>query len=145
MLANPRLDRHAAGRLVAEYELGKLYSGKLRQIDKAADAFARVVDALDEKAANKLSQADQRRILGGEEAAAYQEFGLTFLQAKRNELAIKAFERGLNYEPGPPPDPPPARPDPLEGNKGKRRSGRSSTSSSGSPTNSKATNCSPRY
>ncbi len=102
VLANPRLDKNAAGRLVAEFELGKLYAGKLKQIDKAADAFARVVEALDEKAANKLSQADQRRILGGEEAEAYQEFGLTFLQAKRYELAIKAFERGLDYEPDDP-------------------------------------------
>ena len=102
VLANPRLDKNAAGRLIAEFELGKLYAGKLKQLDKAADAFARVVDALDEKAANKLSQADQRRILGGDEAAAYQEFGLTFLQAKRYDLAIKAFERGLDYEPDDP-------------------------------------------
>ncbi len=102
VLANPRLDKAAAGRLVAEFELGKLYAGKLKQVDKAADAFARVVDALDEKAANKLSQADQRRILGGDEAAAYQEFGLAFLEAKRYDLAVKAFERGLDYEPDDP-------------------------------------------
>ncbi len=99
VLANPNLEKNAAGRLIAEFELGKLYSTKLKEIDKAALAFARVVDALDEKAANKLSAADQRRILGGDEAAAYQEFGLTFLQAKRYKLAIKAFERGLDYEP----------------------------------------------
>jgi tetratricopeptide (TPR) repeat protein len=102
VLANPRLDKSAPGRLIAEFELGKLYAGKLRQVDKAADAYAHVIEALDEKAANKLSQADQRRVLGGEEAAAYQEFGLTFLQAKRYDLAIKAFERGLNYEPDDP-------------------------------------------
>lgn len=102
VLANSRLEKNAAGRLIAEFELGKLYAGKLRQIDKAADAFARVVATLDEKAANGLSQADQRRILGGDEAAAYQEFGLVFLQAKRYDLAIKAFERGLDYEPDDP-------------------------------------------
>jgi len=98
VLANPGLDKNAAGRLVAEFEVGKLYAGKLKQIEKAADSFARVVDSLDEKSANKLSQSDQRRILGGDEAAAYQEFGLTFLLAKRYELAVKAFERGLNYD-----------------------------------------------
>ena len=38
--------------------------------DKAADAFAKVVEALDEKAANRLSPADQKRILGGDETAA---------------------------------------------------------------------------
>ena len=48
------------------------------------------------------SPADQRRILGGDEAAAYQEFGLVFLQAKRYDLAIKAFERGLDYDPDDP-------------------------------------------
>lgn len=102
VLANPRLDRNAPGRLVAEYELGKLYAGKLRQVEKAADAFSRVVEALDQKSANRLSPADQRRVLGGNEAEAYQEFGLVFLQAKRNDLAIKAFERGLSYEPDDP-------------------------------------------
>lgn len=102
VLANPRLEKHTPGRLVAEYELGKLYAGKLRQVDKAADSFARVVEALDQKSANRLSQADQRRVLGGDEAEAYQEFGLVFLQAKRNDLAIKAFERGLSYEPDDP-------------------------------------------
>lgn len=102
VLANPRLDKTAPGRLVAEFELGKLYAGKLRQSGKAADSFARVVDALDDKAANRLSQADQRRILGGDESAAYQEFGAIFLQAQRYDLAIKAFERGLGYEPDDP-------------------------------------------
>ena len=98
ILANPALDKNAPGRLVAEVELGKLYSGKLRQIDRAADAYARVVEALDDKNANRLPPADLRRVLGGDESAAYQEFGLVFLQAKRFELAAKAFRRGLDYE-----------------------------------------------
>lgn len=98
ILANPALDKNAPGRLVAEVELGKLYSGKLRQIERAADAYARVVEALDDKNANRLPPADLRRVLGGDESAAYQEFGLVFLQAKRFELAAKAFRRGLDYE-----------------------------------------------
>ena len=45
VLANPKLDAHAPGRLLAEFELGKLYSGRLHQTDKAADAYAKVLEA----------------------------------------------------------------------------------------------------
>ena len=99
ILENPALGKDEAGRLLAEFELGKLYAGRLQEIDKAADAFAHVVDALDNKAANRLSPADQRRILGTDEAGAYLDFGLIFLQAKRYDQAVKAFERGLVYDP----------------------------------------------
>ena len=64
VLANPKLDAHSPGRLLAEFELGKLYSGRLRQIDKAADAYAKVLAALDDKSANRLSPADLARVLG---------------------------------------------------------------------------------
>jgi tetratricopeptide (TPR) repeat protein len=97
ILANPRLEAHSPGRLVAENDLGKLYS-KTNQIDKAATAFARVVDGLDDKTANRLSPLDQSRILGSEPAGAYLNFGMVFLAAKQNSLAIKAFERGLIYD-----------------------------------------------
>ena len=98
VLANPRLDAHAPGRLLAEFELGKLYSGRLHQTDKAADAFAKVLEALDDKSANRLSPADQFRVLGDDPAMAYLNFGLVFLAAKRYELAVKALERGLVYD-----------------------------------------------
>ena len=61
-----------------------------------------MVESLDHKEANRLSPADIRRILGVDEAAAYQDFGLLFLQAKRYDLAAKSFERGLDYEPDDP-------------------------------------------
>jgi tetratricopeptide (TPR) repeat protein len=102
VLANPKLGKDSAGRMIAEFEMGKLYTGKLRNPEKAADAFAVVVAGLDDRAANRLSPADQRRILGADEAATYQEFGLAFLEAKRYDLAITAFERGLDYEPDDP-------------------------------------------
>ena len=98
VLKNPKLPANASGRLIAEYELGKLYAGKLQKPEKAADSFEKVLKALDDRSANRLSAADQRRILGGDEAAVYQEFGLVFLQAKRYDLAVKAFERGLDYD-----------------------------------------------
>ena len=102
VLANPKLGPHDPCRTVAEFKLGELYAGKLQKIDKAAESFAKVIHALDDKTANRLSPADQRRILGGDEAAAYQEFGLVFVQAKKYELAVTAFERGLDYEPDDP-------------------------------------------
>jgi tetratricopeptide (TPR) repeat protein len=99
VLANPKLEKHAAGRVLADLELGKLYSGKLMRISSAADAFARVIEALDSPQAKKFHPSDIGRILGQDEAASYLEFGLVFLQAKRFDLAVKAFERGLDYEP----------------------------------------------
>jgi tetratricopeptide (TPR) repeat protein len=98
VLANPRLDGRAPARLLAEYELGRLYSGRLHRIDKAADAFGKVVEALDDRSANRLSGSDQLRVLGNDPAMAYLNFGLIFLAAKRHALAIKAFERGLAYD-----------------------------------------------
>ena len=101
VLANARLQKNSPGYLLAELELGKLYWDKLRQVDRAADAFTKVVEALDEKTANRLSPADQKRILGGDETAAassYLEFGVVFLAAKRYDLAVKAFLRGLVYD-----------------------------------------------
>jgi tetratricopeptide (TPR) repeat protein len=99
VLANPKLEAHAAGRLFADFELGSLYALRLRQPGKAAEALARVLDALDEKSANRLSPRDQRRVLGDDPAESYLEFGRVFLQAGRDELAVKAFERGLVYNP----------------------------------------------
>ena len=98
VLANPKLDRHAPARLLAQYELGRLYSGRLHQTDKAADAFAKVLEGLDDKSANRLTPTDQFRILGNNPAMAYFNFGMVFLAAKRNELAVKALEHGMVYD-----------------------------------------------
>ena len=53
---------------------------------------------LDDKSANRLSPVDQFRILGNDPSMAYLNFGMVFLAAKRNELAVKALERGLVYD-----------------------------------------------
>jgi len=97
VLDNPKLDKHAPGRLLAEFELGKL-SSKLGRSEQAADAFAKLLEELDEKEANRLSLRDNGLILGDEPADAYLEFGRVFYEAKRYNLAIKAFERGLIYD-----------------------------------------------
>ena len=83
VLANPKLDAHAPGRLLAEFELGKLYSGRLHQTDKAADAYAKVLAALDDKSANRLSPVDLARVLGDDPSMAYHEFGMVFLAARQ--------------------------------------------------------------
>ena len=100
LLANPRLEAHSPGRLVALNELGKLYSsGRIKnQIENASKAYAEVMAGLDDKSANKLSPLDQTRILGNEPATAYLNFGMVFLAAKKENLAVKAFERGLVYD-----------------------------------------------
>lgn len=102
VLTNPKLAKNSSGRLLALYELGKLYSGRLQQMGKAADALAEVVEALDERTANRLSPHDQKLILGDDPAGTYLDFGVIFLAAKRNDLALKAFERGLVYNEGHP-------------------------------------------
>jgi len=98
VLANPKLDAHAPGRLMAQFELGSLYAGPLHDVGKAADAFAKVIEALDDKSANRLSARDQLRVLGNEPSVSYLKFGLMFLAARRLEPAVKAFERGLVYD-----------------------------------------------
>jgi tetratricopeptide (TPR) repeat protein len=96
---NPRLVKGSAGDLFIHRTLGILYAGPLRRLDRAADALAHVVEELDAKAADRLSPADLRRILGGDEAEAYVRFGTVFVGANRYPLAIKAFQRGLAYDP----------------------------------------------
>ncbi len=98
VLTNPKLEAHSSGRLLAQFELGKLYSEKLNQPDNAAKAYAEVMAGLDDKTANRLSPLDLARILGNEPATAYLNFGMVFLEAKQDELAVKAFERGLVYD-----------------------------------------------
>jgi tetratricopeptide (TPR) repeat protein len=98
VLANPKLDKHAPSRLLAEFELGKLYAGRLHQTEKAAEAYGKVIEALDDKSANRLSPADLSRVLRDEPAVAYLEFSLVFLEAKKYDLAVKALERGLVYD-----------------------------------------------
>jgi tetratricopeptide (TPR) repeat protein len=98
VLANPKLEAHAPARLLAYFELGKLYSGRLRQTDKAAEAYAHVLEGLDDKSANRLSPSEQMRILGNDPAQTYLRLGMVFKVAKRKELAVKALERGLVYD-----------------------------------------------
>ncbi len=66
--------------------------------EKAADSFAKVLEGLDDKSANRLTPAEQFRILGNNPAMAYFNFAMVFLAAKRNELAVKALEHGLVYD-----------------------------------------------
>jgi len=98
-LADPKLDKGAPATLLARKALGDLYAeARPPQFAKAADAYARVVEGLDDRAAARFSPADQKRILG-EEAESYERFGDVFFVAKRFDLAIRAYRRGLAYDP----------------------------------------------
>lgn len=98
VLANPKLEAHSPARTVAWFDLGRLYSSGLNEPEKAADAYAKVMVELDDKASMKLAPADVTRILGNEPAVTYLSFGVVFLAAKRDDLAVRAFERGLVYD-----------------------------------------------
>ena len=98
---NPKLGKNSVGALYVEFELGNLFEASL-QFDKAAEAFAKVVEALDDKHNGRLSPAEMRRFLGTDEAQAYLRFGRVFLQAKKTDLAVKSFQRGLVYDPDEP-------------------------------------------
>ncbi|WP_165228437.1 tetratricopeptide repeat protein [Aquisphaera insulae] len=97
-LASPKLAPDSPTRLIMHNELGKLYALRLNQLDKAAHEFGEVVKGLDEKAANRLSPIELARILTNEPATAYLGFGTVLLAANQNDLAIRAFERGLVYD-----------------------------------------------
>ena len=58
----------------------------------------KVLEGLDDKSANRLSPSEQNRILGNDPAQTYLGLGMVFIVAKRNELAVKALERGLVYD-----------------------------------------------
>ncbi len=98
VLANPKLPAKSPGRIIAEFELGRLYSLRPDRIKEAADCFARVMELLDDRSAGHLSPVESTRILSNEPANAYLTFGIVFLSAKRPELAAKALERGLVYD-----------------------------------------------
>lgn len=98
-LDNPKLDKKSSAYLVIRRDLGELYARSLNQVDKAADAFADVVDGLDDKAAVKFSPAQTRMILGDQPESSYGLFGDTFFLARRYDLAVRAYRRGLAYDP----------------------------------------------
>jgi len=81
VLANPKLEPHAFGRLLAQNELGRLYSGRLHQTEKAADAYAKVMVALDDKSANRLTPVEMFRILGNNPSMGYYNLAMVFLAA----------------------------------------------------------------
>jgi tetratricopeptide (TPR) repeat protein len=97
VLKNEKLGKNSFGALYVEFELGNLYEASL-QFDKAAASFAKVVEALDDKLNGRLSPNELRRFLGNDEAQAYLRFGRVFLQARKTDLAVKAFQRGLVYD-----------------------------------------------
>ncbi len=97
--SSPKLNKGSAGFYLVLRDLGDINADLLNKPDEAADAYARLMNALDDRAANNLSPEDQARILEGDEASAYAKFGDTFLKAKRTDYAILAFRKGLIYKP----------------------------------------------
>ena len=97
VVANPKLDRDSPDGILVQSMLAKLYAGT-GQGNRAADVLAKVIDAIDSKAGNRLTTADRRRILGDNEAFAYFGFGKLFLEARRLDLATRCFRRAAVYD-----------------------------------------------
>lgn len=98
-LKNPKIDPKSAGYILGNRLLGDLDMEFLDKVDAAADAYEKVVKALDDPASLRLSRHDQELILRRDEADSYIKFGEVFLKAKRFDLANLAFRRGLDYDP----------------------------------------------
>lgn len=143
VLANPKLDKGSSEAIVLHFELAKLYEGTA-QFDKGADSLAKVIEAIDTKAGNRLSPADQRRILGEEEAAAYVKFGGLFLKANRRDLALRCFRRAEVYDDASPQIPLMISVVLLEGDKPAEAPIRSNERSSASTRAARRTTSSPR-
>ena len=145
VIASPKLDRASSAYILVQNDLGDLYAGPLQQFGKAADAYAKVMDALDDKAANRLAPGDLKRVLGADESLAYLKFGEVFFRARKFDDAAKAFRRGLGLRPRPSAAPFAARPGAGQGEQGGRGPGGAwSRSSRRSPPAPRCTSCSPR-
>jgi tetratricopeptide (TPR) repeat protein len=99
VLDDPKLPPDSAGALLARRVLGDVDAEFLDKMGEAADAFARVVEALDRLRTSELTPTEYRRILRGDEAQSYLRFGEVFLRAGRFDDAVKALRRGLVFDP----------------------------------------------
>jgi tetratricopeptide (TPR) repeat protein len=98
ILENPRLSKFSVPRLVVLHELGRLYIDTQR-LDQAVAPLEELVQALDSKAATRLTPSQVQDVFGEDEADAYRRFGEAFFNAGRFELAIIALRRSLAYDP----------------------------------------------
>lgn len=95
LLKNEKLDPKTAGAILAERLLGDLQAEFLANFEKAADSYAKVVEALNHQSASQIPAASMRRILRDDEVNSYLRFGEVFLRAERYGDAVLALRRGL--------------------------------------------------
>ncbi|MCH7988585.1 MAG: tetratricopeptide repeat protein [Planctomycetes bacterium] len=84
------LKKNSVDNVLVNRDLGLMY-GILGRKEKAADAFEVVFDALLNREKYNLS-ARRRRVLERDRLTNYEQIGNVFLEVKRIELAVKAFE-----------------------------------------------------
>jgi tetratricopeptide (TPR) repeat protein len=102
LLADPKLDPKSPGAVLANRILGDVEAEFFGKTKEAADAYAKVLEALDDRGTGPFSPADAQRIFRGDEAESYLRFGEVFLADKRFEPAVAAFRRGLASDPNHP-------------------------------------------
>lgn len=84
------VDKHSEPYVILMRDLALLYRGT-GQTEKAADAYEVVFDALQNPKTYELGY-QTRKALRKDQSSSYERIGQTFLDAKRPELAVKAFE-----------------------------------------------------
>ena len=98
-LANPKLVKKSKTSLYAHFARGILYAGRLNQPSKAMPELIIVMDLLDDKVAVNELSSEVNRILGANPAVIYLNFGRIFVANKNWPEAVRAFDRGLSYNP----------------------------------------------
>ena len=98
-LANPKLNAKSQAAIYAHFARGLLFAGRLQQPQKAAEEIQKVMDLLDDKEVNAGNATESNRILGNDPGTMYMNFGRIFVATQKWDLAARAFERGLSYNP----------------------------------------------
>lgn len=102
VVANPDHDPASAGGLLARRFQGDVLYEVKGDLPKAAEAYAALLDGFDNRRSSRLTELQARQILREGDAEALLRFGEVFLRAKRYDLATRALERGLLYDPDQP-------------------------------------------
>jgi len=99
-LSSPALNKKSGAYVILIRDLAVLYTS-VGQVEKAADNYAIVFEALNNPEKYKLTLKTRKALLA-DPGTIYERMGQTFLAAKRTQLAIDAFEKAAKSRNGKP-------------------------------------------